>query len=227
MAPSHSSAVTQRYTVASVCLILSVVFFVINSELMQAEAEMAVPPFFMIWLCHSSMALFLLLTLGKPAGSRVALRALSRATIALSIGTMVANYLFVVALRMASVTVVNAIYMGNVGPTYILSVALLGERPGRQKKLGVCLVLFGIALMAVGEQQYAPDPAAVTSSNGNASAAVLSQNGPAGSQHGMGVVVAILSSTIFAVYKVLFKRVVGDLSSTMDTLRVLGAVGMW
>jgi hypothetical protein len=41
---------------------------------------------------------------------------------------MLANYLFVVALELASVTVVNAIYMGHVGPTLLLSVALLGER---------------------------------------------------------------------------------------------------
>jgi drug/metabolite transporter (DMT)-like permease len=226
MAPAYSSAVTQRYTVASVCLLLSVAFFVANSELMQAEAGTAIPPFFMIWLCHSAMASFLLPTIGRPAGGRVTLRALSRAAIALSIGTMMANYLFVLALRMASVTVVNAIYMGNVGPSYILSVALLGERPGRQKQLAVCSVLFGIGLMAVGEQQTVPK-AGVVASNDTASAATLLQQGPAGGQHGVGVAIAILSSLTFALYKVLFKHIVGDLSSTMDTLRVLGAVGLW
>jgi drug/metabolite transporter (DMT)-like permease len=226
MVPAYSSAVAQRYTVASVCLLLSVAFFVANSELMQAEAGTTIPPFFMIWLCHSAMASFLLPTIGRPAGGRVTLRALSRAAIALSIGTMTANYLFVLALRMASVTVVNAIYMGNVGPSYVLSVALLGERPGRQKQLAVCLVLFGIALMAVGEEQTTPG-AATVASNDTASAAALLQQGPAEGQHGVGVAIAILSSLTFAVYKVLFKHIIGDLTSTMDTLRVLGAVGLW
>lgn len=226
MVPSSSSASARRYTVASVCLLLAVVFFVANSELMQAEAETAVPPFFMIWLCHSAMASFLLPTLGRPAGGRATLRALSRAAIVLSVGTMMANYLFVLALRMASVTVVNAIYMGSVGPTYILSVALLGERPGRQKQLAVCLVLFGIALMAVGEQQESAGPAVVVS-NATASAAVLLQKRPADGQHSVGVAIAIISSLTFAAYKVLFKHIVGDVSSSMDTLRVLGAVGLW
>ena len=226
MAPLYSSAMTQRYTVASVCLLLSVVFFVANSELMQAEAEMSVPPFFMIWLCHSAMASFLLPTIGRPAGSRVALRALSRAAIALSIGTMAANYLFVLALRMASVTVVNAIYMGNVGPTYILSVALLGERSGRQKQLAVGLVLIGIALMAVGERDSVSGPGA-GASNDTVSAAALVQQGSANGQHGAGVAIAVVSSVTFAVYKVLFKHIVGDVSSTIDTMRVLGAVGLW
>lgn len=226
MAPSYSSAVTQRYTVASVCLLLSVVFFVANSELMQAEAEMSVPPFFMIWLCHSAMATFLLPTIGRPAGSRVTLRAMSRAAIALSIGTMTANYLFVLALRMASVTVVNAIYMGNVGPTYILSVALLGERSGRQKQLAVGLVLLGIALMAVGEHDDVSGPG-IGASNDTVSAAALVSQGAANGQHGAGVAIAVVSSVTFAVYKVLFKHIVGDISSTMDTMRVLGAVGLW
>jgi drug/metabolite transporter (DMT)-like permease len=224
MAPASAA---QRYTVASVCLLLSVAFFVANSELMQAE-EAAVPPFFMIWLCHSSMASFLLLTLGRPAaGGRATLRALSRASIALSVGTMTANYLFVLALRMASVTVVNAIYMGNVGPTYILSVALLGERPARQKQLAVGLVLLGIALMALGDQQPAPDAAAADTAPAAAAAAAAAEPGTAHSAHGTGVAVAVLSSATFAVYKVLFKHIVGDVSSTTDTLRILGALGLW
>jgi hypothetical protein len=81
------AAQQRRYAVASACLLLSVAFFVANSELMQAEAAAAVPPFFMIWLCHSSMASFLLLTAGR-AGGAVTLRPLSRAALALSAGTI-------------------------------------------------------------------------------------------------------------------------------------------
>ena len=197
----------RQAAVASVCLLLSVALFVANSELMQAEAAAAVPPFFMIWLCHSAMASFLLLTAGRAGITK--LRALSRAAFALSCGTMLANYIFVVALRMASVTVVNAIYMGSVGPTYLLSVALLDEQPSRPKQLAVCLVLGGIALMASG-----PDPSSDTS------------GGPPIGSRSVGVALAVVSSVTVAVYKVLFKHIVGDVTTTVETLRVLGAMGL-
>ena len=113
-----------RPLTACACILAAVALFVLNSELMQAESA-AVPPFFMIWLCHSGQALFVPLAPAAPpptaasAAPTTLLRPVSRAAFALSVGTMTCNYLFVVALGMASVTVVNAI--GHDGPA----------RPGR------------------------------------------------------------------------------------------------
>ena len=205
-----------RPLTACACILAAVALFVLNSELMQAESA-AVPPFFMIWLCHSGQALFVPLAPATPpptaasAAPTALLRPVSRAAFALSVGTMTCNYLFVLALGMASVTVVNAIYMGSIGPTYLLSIALLGERPRAPKQLAVAVVLVGIGLMAADGPPEGGEGGAVGGAVGSSRA---------------GVAVAVLSSMVAACQKVLFKRLVGEAASPAETLRVLGCIGL-
>ena len=73
-----------RPVTACACILAAVALFVLNSELMQAESA-AVPPFFMIWLCHSGQALFVPLAPAAPpptaasAAPTALLRPVSRA----------------------------------------------------------------------------------------------------------------------------------------------------
>jgi hypothetical protein len=88
-------------------------------------------------------------------------------------------------------------------------------------------VLGGIALMAASDAVPSSSDTRPDLNGAQAEQQQLPSGATAAHGRSGGVAVAIMSSLTFAIYKVLFKQIVGDVSSTTETMRVLGNMGLW
>ena len=199
---------------AGALLILAVVLFVFNGELMQIETEDAFKqPAILIWLCHVLMVVLL----ARAAPTAVPLRPSSPAIVELSVQYFICNWLFVVALPLIGVGVTNALYQGSMVFVYALSIPLLRERPTAGKTAAVLLSCCGLALLV---------PSGDASADGGDAAATAT---PARALAGWGV--GLASSVSFAWFKVRFKLVLQRMGrkeapdSAAATLRLLGLIG--
>jgi hypothetical protein len=114
--------------------------------------------------------------------------------------------------------------MGSIAPTYALSIVLLRERPNTGALVAVLVVLGGIVLMA----HSTPSPVLPSGTGGDLAAAAAAADDAAVSAArtprqetwagAAGLCVAVLSSCIAAVFKVLFKHTIASLAPPQHQL---------
>jgi len=174
-------------------LALSVILFVSNGELMELQAsESYQKPAMLIWLCHTIMAVLLLVPYPMNLPGLLASQWVgSPAILELSVEYFMCNYLFVSALPYVGLATTNTVYQGSIVFVYVLSVHYLGETASSRKSQAVALCVLGLLCLVLGSGPPGRPPGANSSSSTNPF---------------LGAFIAILASFIFAVFKVRCKQ---------------------
>ena len=140
------------------------------------------------------------------------------------------NYTWYLSLPRTEVAANTAIYESAPAFVFIFSIPILGESVNLSKVFSLLISLVGVTLITVFQTNQPSTNNTtlinVTTNISNSTSPSVSENSPSP----LGYILVIVSTILYSLYEVLYKRFAtkkDDTAPIMNTIRLLGLIGIW
>ena len=231
-----------RLIFAFMCIVGDVTSWIIRAEFVQGVEDTYNKPIFISYVVHSSYLVFFCIWLvlrylpGRWKYQKKKIIYTWKYYLLIScIFTVIVfcfNYSWYLSLPLTEVAANTAIYEAATAFVFILSVPILGERVTLIKVISLVISIMGVCLISM-FPSVATNSTVILANITNLSNISNSSAHPiptAANPTALGYGLVILSTVLYSLYEVLYKRLATshkDTAPIMNTVRMLGLIGIW
>ena len=225
---------------AFLCIIGDVASWIIRAEFVQGVEETYNKPIFISYIVHSSYLVFFLIWLVLryiPGNWRYQKKKVIYTwkyylliSCIFTVLVFCFNYSWYLSLPRTEVAANTAIYEAATAFVFILSVPILGERVTLIKVLSLTVSISGVCLVSIFPSVAATNNTVIIGNLSNISNGSAHPIPTASDPTALGYCLVIVSTVIYSLYEVLYKRLATsqrDTAPIMNTVRMLGLIGIW
>ena len=227
-----------RLVIAFLCIAGDIVSWTIRAEFFQGIEKIYNKPIFISYVVHSSYLFFLLAWLvlryfplviksRKLQPSFYSFKYYLLISFFFTIVIFAFNYTWYLSLPRTEVSTNTAIYESATAFVFLISVPILGERVTLVKVLSLIISIGGVCLISLSPSGSATNHTIINFTN---LSNITTLNDSIISESTLGYFLVVLSTIIYSLYEVLYKRFATspkDTAPIVNTIRILGLIGIW
>ena len=227
-----------RLILAFLCITGDILSWTIRAEFFQGIEKIYNKPIFISYVVHSSYVLFFLAWLvlryfplviksRKLKPSFYSFKYYLLISFFFTIVIFAFNYTWYLSLPRTEVAANTAIYESATAFVFLISVPILGERVTLVKVLSLSISIVGVCLISVFPSGSATNHTMINYTN---ISNLTTPTDSTISESTLGYFLVILSTILYSLYEVLYKRFATnpkDTAPILNTVRMLGLIGIW
>ena len=227
-----------RLILAFLCISGDILSWTIRAEFFQGIEKIYNKPIFISYVVHSSYIFFFLVWLvlryfplviksRRLQPSFYSFKYYLLISFFFTIVIFAFNYTWYLSLPLTEVSANTAIYESATAFVFIISVPLLGERVTLVKVLSLFISIVGVCLISLIPGGSATNHTIINNTN---LSNITTPTDSTISESTLGYFLVIISTITYSLYEVLYKRFATspkDTAPILNTIRMLGLIGIW